>query len=479
MNYFYRQIILWLCLCIGICASAQKDSAFNIQDLHPVTLSESDTSIVMVGDIQINGNKRTKPYIILREVPFKQGDYLTKGQLAGKLVLARQQVMNTSLFVDVFVYVASIQGEIVFVNVLVKERWYLFPLPYFKLIDRNFNQWWVEQKRSFDRVDYGIKFMQNNLSGRNDNLQVWLITGYNQQIALRYEQPFADKSLKRGFNIGVAYSRQHELNYKSDYNKQVFFKDEENFVRTYRRIDLSYLYRPAIKTRHSFRLAYISESVSDSIAHLNPDYFGKGRVKVSYPELSYSLQYFNVDYNAYPNRGFMGDFTITKRGFTPEMNMWNLEGHAIYTYPVFKKTQVQGQAAFSIRAPFDQPYYNTQLFGYGALYMRGLEYYVVDGVIGGMLRGTLRQDVLSFKIKTSAKSKTHSVIPFRFLLKTYGDLGYAYTRDAGTSMLSNKLLHTYGFGLDIVTVYDIVLKFEYSFNQLGDKALFFHTRSDF
>lgn len=63
-------------------------------------------------------------------------------------------------------------------------------MPYFRLIDRNFNQWWVEQKRSLERVNYGIKFTQNNISGRNDNLDIWLINGYTQQITLRYNLPF-------------------------------------------------------------------------------------------------------------------------------------------------------------------------------------------------------------------------------------------------------------------------------------------------
>jgi hypothetical protein len=67
---------------------------------------------------------------------------------------------------------------------------------------------------------------------------------------------------------------------------------------------------------------------------------------------------------------------------------------------------------------------------------------------------------------------------FAFFLKGYGDLGYAYTPELGISRLNNKLLRTWGAGIDIVTFYDIVLRFEYSFNQLGDQGLFFHTQND-
>lgn len=148
---------------------------------------------VIISDIQLSGNKKTKNFIVLREVPFKKNDRLIQGDVAKLLILARQQLMNTALFVDVTVYVSSHKGNILVISIDMKERWYLFPLPYFKLIDRNFNQWWVDQKRSLDRVNYGIKFIQNNITGRNDNLDVWLINGYTQQITLRYNLPFFDK----------------------------------------------------------------------------------------------------------------------------------------------------------------------------------------------------------------------------------------------------------------------------------------------
>ncbi|MGI8636840.1 MAG: POTRA domain-containing protein, partial [Segetibacter sp.] len=69
-------------------------------------------------------------------------------------------------------------------------------------------------------------------------------------------------------------------------------------------------------------------------------------------------------------------------------------------------------------------------------------------------------------------------IPFRVFLKAFGDLGYSYTPNYGISRLNNKLLHTYGFGVDIVTFYDIVLRFEYSYNQLGESATYFHNQNE-
>ena len=78
------------------------------------------------------------------------------------------------------------------------------------------------------------------------------------------------------------------------------------------------------------------------------------------------------------------------------------------------------------------------------------------------------------------KSKSHDRIPFTFYAKAYGDLGYVYSKNnTNNSRLSNKLLRSGGFGIDIVTIYDLILKLEFSFNQLGSSGTYYHTGSDF
>ncbi len=461
-----------------LCCTAQVDT------LKAIRLTNAfDTSVksplVLIADIAIVGNKKTKPYIIDREIPFKQGDYIQKKDLETRLVLARQQIINTSLFVDVEVYVSSQAGELVFITVAVKERWYLFPLPYFKLIDRNFNQWWVKENHSFKRVNYGLKFMQNNVSGRNDMLNIFLISGYNHEVDLQYVQPFADRALKSGFDVHFQYSEQHEMNYGTEFNKQAFFKENDGYTRKTLRAEAGYLYRPAIKTRHSFKIAYVYEELADTIVKLNPNYFANHANKLSFPEISYTLQYFDVDNIAYPLKGFMGDIFLLQRGFNKAMHMTQLEILSSYSFPFVAKTDLQFQAAGLIRVPFKQPFYNQPLFGYGDIFLRGLEYYVVDGVAGIVGRATERKQLFTLTVKPKLKKKDFAPIPFKFYLKAFADAGYGYSPNPGNSLLNNKLLKTWGAGLDIVSLYDAVFKFEYSFNQLGQSGLFFHVQADF
>jgi len=152
-----------------------KDDAKNeLTELAPIAAGEKP---FIVRNIIIEGNKRTRPDIILREIPFKSGDVYLLQDLVKKFEVTRQQLMNTALFHEAIVALKSFEGYNIDVLVQVKERWYIFPLPYFKPVDRNINQWLVEQKGSLKRVNYGGKLLYNNVTGRNDKLKLSLITG--------------------------------------------------------------------------------------------------------------------------------------------------------------------------------------------------------------------------------------------------------------------------------------------------------------
>jgi outer membrane protein assembly factor BamA len=476
-----KSICFLLMFCVGLVCEV-KAQDIQIQNKSEVN-ADPDTSqvLMIIGDIRVTGYKKTKLYIIQREIPFTKGEYILNSDLIKKIELCRQQLMNTALFVDVEVKIARQQADLVFIDVVVKERWYLFPLPYFKVVDRNINQWLVTHKGSLDRINYGLKFTQYNASGRNDKFNLWLVNGYTQQFTIRYDNPYIDNGLKNGVNFGISFSRNREVNYAThpDSSKQQFYKDENKFLRRHFSAELGYSYRPAIRTRHVFKLAYTDDKVDEIILALNPSYLKGGVTSARYPSFSYSVSYFNVDYIPYPLKGFMGDASFYKRGIGSQNNIWQLGGKGTYTIPVFEKSYMQFQAAGVIKLPFKQPFYAQGMFGGSDFYMRGLEYHVIDGVAGGFGRATAIKQLLSWNIKSPIKSKSHDKIPLRVYAKAYGDAGYSYNPNENKSMLNNRFLRTWGTGIDIVTFYDVVLKIEYSFNQLGKSGLFLHSKSDF
>jgi outer membrane protein assembly factor BamA len=484
MNKSYRIVLALLFSWTAFRSEAQSDSAVQTIQIFDTSFYQkgADTGMVYIAGIACYGNVKTKPQIIEREFSFKQGDYIKATTLKEKLEFARTQLINTGLFIQVEVRVENKFENIVFISVLVKERWYIFPLPYVKPVDRNFNEWLITQKASLDRVNYGVKIIHNNFSGRNDKANLWLITGYNSQFALKYERPYSFHSLKLGYNVFASLNKQRELNFGSNQSKQLFYRNDSEFARQSSRIQFDLVYRPAIRTRHYFRIGYGTERISDSIFARNPGYFRKELQSIAFPEFAYIIQHYRTDYNVYPMKGYQIEASLVRQGgFKGDMNMTMLRTIASYTQPVKEKIQFQYQFGGILRVPFDQPFFNRQLFGYGGIFMRGLEYYVIDGVAGAVGRFTARRQMLDFivPLPTSKKNKTKFDVPILIMFKVYGDAGYAYDKNPGTSLLNNKFLYTGGAGVDLVAAYDIALKLEYSFNQFGESGFFFHVRRDF
>jgi outer membrane protein assembly factor BamA len=431
-----------------------------------------------IGGIEISGNTKTKYLIILRELPFKVGDSMSSEQMKPAFIKAKQQLLNTQLFVDVNIDTTQIDNTI-HIRVNVKERWYLFPVPYFRLVDRNFNQWWVDQNRSLDRVNYGIKFTQNNVSGRNDNINVWLITGYNKQFSARYTLPFIDKKLTKGFSIGFAYATQKELNIGTVNNKQVFFKHSTDAKKLWR-FDVAYTYRPDTKKRNTLRLSYSNESIADTILKFQKNYYPGQAISQKALDISYRYQFMDVSNISYPTAGNYTDLFFLKRIATKAQSLFQMSARQLYAKKVSNTSFLLFDMSGVYKSPFDSVFSNARLIGYGGMQLRGLEYYVVDGTAGVVSRNAFHYNVKNWILHNPLQTKTHDQIPIRLYFKLFADAGYAYHKYAASSnSLSNTLLYTYGAGLDVVSVYDFVFRIEYSRNQLGRDGLYLQGEFNF
>jgi outer membrane protein assembly factor BamA len=432
-----------------------------------------------VARIDIAGNSKTKDYIILRELPFIIGDSLDAKQLAPAIIQAKQLLINTQLFVEVQIDPMATDGQWQ-IRIQVKERWYLLPLPYFRLVDRNFNQWWVDQNRSLDRVNYGVKFIQNNVSGRNDNLNVWLITGYNRQFSARYTIPFIDKKLTKGFSIGFLHATQKELNIATTANKQVFLRHTSDARKTWR-MDASYSYRPDRFKRTTIRLSYFNETIADTILKVQKNYYPGQTNHQAALDLSYRYQYINVSNIVYPTSGYYTDFFLMKRFASQrEQSIFQMSARYLNAKKISNKFFLILDATTAYKSPVDSIFSNSRLIGYGGMQLRGLEYYVVDGTAGAVSRNALHFNVKNFTLTNPVPIKNHEKIPIRLYLKMFADAGYAYHKYAApANTLSNTLLYTYGVGLDLVSVYDFVFRVEYSRNQLGRDGLYLQGEFNF
>jgi len=446
--------------------------------------STTDTSRpYTVGRIFISGNKKTKNYIIERELSFRTGDSVSLHDLVTAFQTAHDRLINTHLFNDVTIYLKNFRGYEADVEIDVKERWYIFPLPYFRPVDRNLSAW-AARHYNLNRVNYGAKFTHFNFTGRNDQLTAWLITGYARQFELYYNQPYADKSLKHGFGGGFTYAQMKEVDALTLNNQQGFINSDTisyagKYLNETFSASLRYFYRPGLKVKHFLGFGITSLKVDSAVAVRNPHYFNNDKLKVVYPELTYRFNYTDVDYVAYPLNGVIFESGLTRRGITKDMDLWQFYTKLTRSWPLARKFWFGFENTNVLKWPLHQPFYNQSLLGYGDFFLRGLDRYVVDGTAGVVLRNTLFRELFNFNIPFLKKTTTHDHIPIRIYATAFSDYGYVYNRDFRDNSLVNRMLYTAGFGLDLVTFYDISFKFDYSFNQLGQNGLFLHIKNDF
>jgi hypothetical protein len=124
-----------------------------------------DDALVTIRKITVTGNRKTKLRIVLREVYLSADSSYTMPFILEKIQNARSNLMNTTLFVDATVDFKNWHSDSIDIVVDVKERWYWFPFPLFKPVDRNWNVWINQYNVSLESVNYGIKFLGNNLTG--------------------------------------------------------------------------------------------------------------------------------------------------------------------------------------------------------------------------------------------------------------------------------------------------------------------------
>jgi opacity protein-like surface antigen len=232
---------------------------------------------------------------------------------------------------------------------------------------------------------------------------------------------------------------------------------------------------------HYFNITFNHLSVADSLINpvYNPNYFKDPVTHKNYVDFSYTYQYINANNALYPLKGTIATVKLLKRGFGFKggINMFSVEATYNNYWALSNNWYASVQLSGKTTLPFNQPYINQRALGYADVNLRGLELYVVDGVAYGLVRNTLKKKLFTINIKTPFKSDKYHIIPFTFFAKTYADLGVVYNKPVYQTTLNNKLLYTGGLGIDILSIYDVSLRIEYSFNQLGKNGLFLQAQS--
>lgn len=384
--------------------------------------------------------------------------------------------MNTQLFNDAnFSY--SNQHDSLSILIHVWERFPVIPSPNLEFADRNFNVWWSEQHRSLRRINIGLTLTDRNFLGNREQLSVIGQIGYTEKGGLSYEIPYLDKRQKHGIGIAVYGMQNREVAYITDSNKLQFYRSNTHAMLRQYQMSAWYTYRPRYAATHKISFDYQHYWISGAIAALNPEYLGNGRTQEDVLSLSYTYKYNGVDNWEYPLNG--------RRlvGMLQQKLMLNDNSYQTILYlqgDKYWKLKDKWYANLIFRGKFSfgqqQPYVFRRNLGYDFDYVRGYEYYVIDGSSFALLRADFKRELLNIQFRLPVKY--FQVIPVRVYAKAYADAGRAYNAHPNNDYLYNKTMYSAGLGIDIVTLYDIKLRIEYTINRMGESDLYLHKNGE-
>lgn len=414
----------------------------------------------------------------MRELIFHKDDTLPVPVLNNAVERSRENLLNTSLFNFVNIEEHLVDSSHVTLLVKLAERWYIWPVPIFELVDRNFNEWWLT--KDFNRINYGIYLSDQNFRGRKENLRLILRLGYSQRLGISYSIPYINRMQKNGLSFSVNFSRNHEIAYNIDDSKLVYYKNTDDQVRKEYSSNITFTHREGIYKSWSVGTEYNNFWVDTVIASLNNDYYNSGDNRLQALSLGYSYRDDHRDNRDYPLKGYIFDFNISKVGFKilehePDLmfassslrNYFDI-GQG-FNFSTFVKGRITSHGKI--------PYYFNQALGYGTNTLRGYEYYVINGQNYFLAKANLKYTLLRpriIKLKFIPTEKFNT-IPYAFYLNIFADAGYAqenYYREVNP--LANEWQYSYGAGIDYVTYYSLVMRLDFSINKFGEHGFFLH-----
>lgn len=437
---------------------------------------------VRVMGIALSGNQTTKARIIMREMVVYEGDSLDYTTLYAKLERSRQNLMNTGLFNTVYVLPLYLDKRTVMVEVTVNERWYIWPAIIFDLADPNFNTWWLT--RDFTRVNYGLYLYKYNMRGRNETGYIKAQFGYTRQFALRYKVPNLTKNQRWGISAGVSYEEQAEITTGTRENVRTLIQSTTHSNRDQWKGDVEMTLRRSHDVRHTWRLKYTQAEARDTIIHSAIDYFDGTATATRFFSLGYTFLWDRRDSRAFPRHGHFQEARIDRHG----LGVLDIASPAITTVYATSKRWIElhekWTLGLSVRGKYTwgtPPYFMQEGLGYGH-YVRGYEYYVIDGEHFALGKANLIFQLLKPRTYRLENIPLEAFRTFyiALYLDLYSDLGRVWdSRYSAQNFLDGQWLSGNGVGLDLVTSYDQVLRGEYSLNALGEHGFFLHFTQPF
>lgn len=453
------------------------------QNTNLLEAKNDSISCYTIHNITLTGNKRTKDFIIIRELDFKPGDSICSQEFVKRFEKNGNRIFNTGLFISVKIVPAFADSNVLDLNIVMEERFYSYPIPLVGLADRNFSEWWNQRGHDFSRLDWGVRFVQKNVRGRNETLRIRGEFGFNKKFEIDYTFPYINRKLKTGLSLYLGTILNRQVAYRTTNHKLTYMEDS-GFLRERYAAGATIFRRNNYYVTHAISLYGYNNIISDTVARANRNYFLDGRTSQLYPSLHYSYTNDHRDIQYYPLKGYFIDVDLEANGLGISQDI----NYSFIKLEVAKFTHLKNihrklYAAAGLRGkastPDKQPFFNQRGLGYDKENVSGYELYVIDGQHFVLTKLHLKWQLFRFNTRMSGiPIENFKNIPLALYFKIHADAGYVSNMyPIGNERFANRWLNGMGVGLDFATYYDFVVRFEYSINGAGETGFFINFKA--
>lgn len=243
--------------------------------------------------------------------------------------------------------------------------------------------------------------------------------------------------------------------------------------------------RPAFDMRHSFRLSYTHADVLDSVVRNVPTYFNEGAARLNYFNLGYSFTHDQRDNRVYPLSGTYTLFRADHFGLPfldgGDVDLTTFYGAVQRSWRTSERWSIGGSLRAKVSVGPELPYYMQQGLGYDD-YVRGYEYYVIDGEHYTLFKANALWALVKPReyIFEGMKNDNFKTLYLAVYLNAFADFGKVWdSRYAEVNPLANELQQGYGVGVNVVSSYDQVMRVEFAVNGFDERAFYLHFAQPF
>jgi outer membrane protein assembly factor BamA len=449
---------------------------------------------IHISGFEITGNKLTKERIITREFDFKEGDSLAtfktgKGlkwdekrfapadssQLRLLMTYSRENLINTNLFLTVNLSLKQIAGNRYKVLIDVTERHYWWLFPVVKLNAPNFNEWLRDP--DWADLSMGLFFSHNNLFGLSHQTSLVGYLGKSYAVAWGYKIPWIGKGEKIGMTFGAAYQNLYTVEYASIENERQMLYDYNSLQNV--KVNATLTLRPGLYNYGTVKLSGEWVQASDSLHELDTSFLG-GYKKTNVSLSLYADYYYDSrNSKSYPLKGSMLKVFVNKIGLgivSKDIDIFYYGVDLHFYQTISRKFYVAEMVKIEASSGENYPYYYQLNMSYKKDFIRGYDLYTLKGDQIYYFRSNFKYELIKpslKKTKPGQEKNKFKALQYAFYLNAFADCGYSANQFTEDNPYNNKMLYSWGLGIDFVTYYDLVIRFEYAFTSIGTNGFFF------